>query len=332
MQRVGIAARPDLEPRLAQHAAERDDLPDERLSPAACAPPRRAPRAPSSRTVSRSSWYLSTEPSVCSTISASSSLPAERGERVRPVDRLRDARRLRQVEAAEAADEPRRLRRQPLGIPGTRSTTISISRSSAGCPIQWKRQRRLSASCSSRVRFEVRITLGRRARRDRADLRDRDLEVGEHLEQERLELLVGAVDLVDQQHDGLGALDRLEQRPADQELRPEQLLPRRPSPPAPRGCAGAGASSSTRRRRARRRGPRSTGAGSAAPGSARASAFAASVFPTPASPSSSSGFSSRKREVERGREPAVGQVVRLAQRALELVDRLESHFRTLVRH
>jgi hypothetical protein len=62
-----------------------------------------------------------------------------------------------------------------------------------------------------------------RARRDRADLRDRDLEVGEHLEQERLELLVGAVDLVDQQHDRL-ALDRLEQRPADQELRPEELL------------------------------------------------------------------------------------------------------------
>ena len=61
-------------------------------------------------------------------------------------------------------------------------------------------------------------------RRDRPDLGDRDLEVGEHLEQERLELLVGAVDLVDQQHDRLRALDRLEQRPADQELGPEELL------------------------------------------------------------------------------------------------------------
>ena len=59
---------------------------------------------------------------------------------------------------------------------------------------------------------------------DRPDLRDRDLEVREHLEQEGLELLVGAVDLVDQQHDLLRALDRLEQRPADQELGPEQLL------------------------------------------------------------------------------------------------------------
>ena len=59
---------------------------------------------------------------------------------------------------------------------------------------------------------------------DRAELGDRDLEVGEHLEQECLELLVGAVDLVDQQHDGLVGVDRLEQRPADQELGPEQLV------------------------------------------------------------------------------------------------------------
>jgi len=32
---------------------------------------------------------------------------------------------------------------------------------------------------------------------NRPQLRHRDLEVGEHLEQERLELVVGAVDLVD---------------------------------------------------------------------------------------------------------------------------------------
>ena len=62
------------------------------------------------------------------------------------------------------------------------------------------------------------------ARADRAELGDRDLEVGEHLEQERLELLVGSVDLVDQQDDGLVGVDRLEQRPADEELGPEQLV------------------------------------------------------------------------------------------------------------
>jgi hypothetical protein len=53
---------------------------------------------------------------------------------------------------------------------------------------------------------------------DRAQLGDRDLEVGQHLEQERLELLVGAVDLVDQEDRRLlpGA-DGAEQRPLEEE-------------------------------------------------------------------------------------------------------------------
>ena len=62
------------------------------------------------------------------------------------------------------------------------------------------------------------------ARPHRSELGDRDLEVGQHLEQEGLELLVGAVDLVDEQDDGVVGLDRLEQRPADEEVRPEELL------------------------------------------------------------------------------------------------------------
>ena len=82
----------------------------------------------------------------------------------------------------------------------------------------------MSASCSSRVRFDVRITAGLPPRTDRPELGDRDLEVREHLEQERLELLVGAVDLVDEEHDRLVGVDRLEQRPADEELGPEELL------------------------------------------------------------------------------------------------------------
>src|SRR5690242_8283172 len=45
-------------------------------------------------------------------------LPAERGERARPVDRLGDARRLREVEPAEPAHERGRLRREPLGYAG----------------------------------------------------------------------------------------------------------------------------------------------------------------------------------------------------------------------
>ena len=39
---------------------------------------------------------------------------------------------------------------------------MAISRSIDGWPIQWKSARRLSASCSSRVRLDVRMTAGRR--------------------------------------------------------------------------------------------------------------------------------------------------------------------------
>ena len=54
------------------------------------------------------------------------------------------------------------------------------------------------------------------------ELRDRHLELGQQLEQERLELVVGAVELVDQQHHGPVVLERLQQRPADQQLAPEE--------------------------------------------------------------------------------------------------------------
>ena len=68
------------------------------------------------------------------------------------------------------------------------------------------------------------MTSGRRLGRDRlAELRDRDLEVRQELEQERLELVVGAVDLVDEQDDGSVVLERLEQRAAQQEAPREQL-------------------------------------------------------------------------------------------------------------
>ena len=61
---------------------------------------------------------------------------------------------------------------------------------------------------------------------DGADLRDRDLEVRQDLEQVRLELLVRAVDLVDQQHrrDTVGRFKRLEQRALDQELRRKDVM------------------------------------------------------------------------------------------------------------
>ena len=105
---------------------------------------------------------------------------------------------------------------------------------------------------------------------DGAELRDGDLEVGQHFEQEGLERLVGAVEFVDQQHRRAGGvgLQRLQQRPLDQEALGEHvvleplavvlaLAPRR------RGSRSSARRSSTRRPRRRRRGPRSTAAGSA---------------------------------------------------------------------
>ena len=76
---------------------------------------------------------------------------------------------------------------------------------------------RLSASESSRVLFDVRITTGRVAPGDRAELGDRHLEIGQDLEQQRLRLDLDAVDFVDQQHDRLGGPDGFEQRTFEQE-------------------------------------------------------------------------------------------------------------------
>ena len=62
------------------------------------------------------------------------------------------------------------------------------------------------------------------ARPDGADLGHRHLEVGEDLEQERLELLVAAVDLVDQQDRRPAFVrDGLQQRPLEQERLAEDL-------------------------------------------------------------------------------------------------------------
>ena len=84
----------------------------------------------------------------------------------------------------------------------------------------------MSASWISRVRFEVMTTIGGCCRLDGAELRDRHLEIGQHLEQERLEGLVGAVELVDQQHRRAGrvGLERLQQRPLDQEALGEDVV------------------------------------------------------------------------------------------------------------
>jgi hypothetical protein len=62
---------------------------------------------------------------------------------------------------------------------------------------------------------------GRLSRADRAKLGNGDLEIGQDLEQEGLEGLVGAVEFVDQQNRraAVAGLERLQQRAADEEAR-----------------------------------------------------------------------------------------------------------------
>ena len=72
--------------------------------------------------------------------------------------------------------------------------------------------------------LEVSTTRGIDGRLDRAELGNADLEVGQKLEQKGLELLVGAVDLVDQQHRRRLAADGGQQRPLQQILLGEDVL------------------------------------------------------------------------------------------------------------
>ncbi len=159
---------------------------------------------------------------------------------------------------------------------------------------------------------------------DRSELGDRDLEVREHLEQERLELLVGTIDLVDQQHDRLVGVDRLEQRAPDQELGAEELLLRdrallrradveeltrvvplvhRVRDVEPLVALKADQPCGERRReRLRRLG-----------------------LPHAGLALQQHRLLEREREEERRREPAIGEIVRLTQGRVELVDRAKAH-------
>ena len=88
----------------------------------------------------------------------------------------------------------------------------------------WRnRQRRFSASDSSR-----RVVRRKEHERalpalDGAELGNRDLEVGEHLEQQRFGFDLHPVDLVDEQDHGVFGADRFEQRAGQQELLGEDV-------------------------------------------------------------------------------------------------------------
>ena len=271
-----------------------------------------------------SSRYFSTEPSVCSTTSASiSSRPSAASACAQSI--------VSATPGGFARSSPRRPRTNAAASVASRS---GIPGHAQPDDLDLALDRRVPDPVEERAPLERVVQLARAVRgeddrrlaprADRPELGDRDLEVREHLEQERLELLVGAVDLVDQQDDRLVGVDRLEQRPPDQELRPEELLL------GDRALLrGADVEQLARvvplvdgvrdveplvalepdqprveRRRERLRRLRLADAGLAL---------------------EQHRLLEREREEERRREPAVREVVGLAKRRLELVDRAEAH-------
>ena len=136
VQRVAEPAGADLEPGLAQAAAEGDDLAnDPGVGRCSCD----AGRAglldePRERGVADELEVLVVLEHRAQRLLDDRRvelLAAERGERVRPVDRLGDAGRLREVEAAQTADERGRLRGEPLGDVRRRGGARSRSRARA---------------------------------------------------------------------------------------------------------------------------------------------------------------------------------------------------------
>src|SRR5213080_4215658 len=149
---------------------------------------------------------------------------AEQQQRARPVDRLGDRRRLLEVELADELDDLDELARDALvelGGVQAHDVELMLERGVVEPEVEAPALERLG-QLAGVVRGEQDDRAG--ARLDAPELGDRDLEVAEHLEQQRLELLVGLVDLVDQQDDRLLGGDGGHQRAGEQELLAEDVL------------------------------------------------------------------------------------------------------------
>ena len=156
-----------------------------------------------------SSWYFSSTPSVSLMVLGSRSSAFSSDSAVAQSIDLGDARRLEEVELAQLLHEAHDLARQAFA--GARRLDLEDLQLALQVGIV---DPVIEAAALQRVVDLARAVRGddddRRLRRlDRAELRDRHLEVGQHLQQIGLERLVGAVELVDQQ-DGRALGMRLE--------------------------------------------------------------------------------------------------------------------------
>ena len=144
---------------------------------------------------------MTTSASVWRTVRRVELAHAERTEAARPVERLGDARRLAELELAEARHEPRHLHAQPLVELG------HLEGDDLGLDLDAGEVDEEVETAPDEGLGELAGAVGGEhdhrplAGAERAQLGDAHLEVGEHLEEEGLELGIGLVHLVDQQDD-----------------------------------------------------------------------------------------------------------------------------------
>ena len=190
---------------------------------------------------------------------------AERAQAARPVERLGDAGRLGELELAQTGDEAGDLVPQPhveLRHLERDDLRLLLRPREVDEEVETAPQQRLG-----QVAGAIRREHDHRPvpRRHRSQLGNRHLEIAQHLEQEGLELGIGLVDLVDQQHHAAWRRQGAQQRPLEQIVGARRCRARRRPTAAPRrdppGCAAAASGSSTRRAHVIRRGPRSTAGG-----------------------------------------------------------------------
>src|SRR2546428_2076998 len=150
---------------------------------------------------------------------------AECGQRSRPIEGLGDARHLVELHAPQALHEGGHLACEPfrrLRRSGPHDLDLFLEVGIVDPVVEAAALQRVVHLARAVRRDDHKWRL---LRLDGADLRNRDLEVGEQLEQERLELLIGTVDLIDQEHrrSGVVVIDGVQQRTPQQELRAEDL-------------------------------------------------------------------------------------------------------------
>ncbi len=145
-------------------------------------------------------------------------------DRVGPVDGLRHPGGLGQVQAPQGRHRPGHLGGEVgghLGSADAHDVDLALERGEVD-PVVEAPPLEGVVELAGAVRRDDHH--GRVLGPDGADLGHGHLEVGEHLEEERLELVVGPVDLVDQQHGAGARPQRPQQRSLHQEARVEDLL------------------------------------------------------------------------------------------------------------